>query len=107
MKRERNILTAFIVFLLLSLMFASCASTSEKGSVREYFDDSLITAKVKSKLAGNEFFKSFQVGVETNNGVVQLSGSASSHSAIDKAVEIARSVQGVKSVINKLTVEYK
>lgn len=107
MKRERNIFTAFTVFLLLSLILISCASTTEKGSVREFFDDSLITAKVKSRLAGNEFFKSFQIGVETNNGIVQLSGSVSSRSAIDKAVEIARSVQGVKSVINKLTVEYK
>ena len=107
MKRERNICTAFIVFLLLSVMLASCASTSEKGSVHEFFDDSLITAKVKSRLAGNEFFKSFQIGVETNNGVVQLSGSVSSQSAIDKAVEITRSVQGVKSVVTKLTVEYK
>ena len=107
MKKEKNIFVAFTVFLLLAVILTACASTSEKGSAREFFDDSLITTKVKSRLAGNDFFKSFQIGVETNNGVVQLSGSVSSQSAIDKAVEITRSVQGVKSVVTKLTVEYK
>jgi hyperosmotically inducible protein len=63
-------------------------------------DDSVITTKVKSLLAGNDFLKSFQIGVETRKGIVQLSGFVNSQQAVDKAGQIARSVQGVTSVKN-------
>ena len=66
----------------------------------EYIDDSVITTKVKSLLAEDDFLKSFKIGVETRKGTVQLSGSVNSQQAVDKAGEIARSVNGVKSVNN-------
>ncbi len=53
---------------------AACASTAKQSSTGEYVDDSVITTKVKSLLAADDFLKSFQVGVETYKGVVQLSG---------------------------------
>lgn len=53
----------------------------------------------------DDFLKSFQVGVETYNGVVQLRGFVNSQAAVDKAVEIAKSVQGIKSVKNDLVVK--
>ena len=56
-------------------------------------------------LAADDFLKSFQIGVETYKGTVQLSGFVNSQKAIDKAVEIARSVKGVKSVKNDLVVK--
>ncbi len=71
----------------------------------EYVDDSIITAKVKSMLAADDFLKSFQIGVETYKGIVQLSGFVNSQKAIDKAVEITRGVKGVKSVKNDLIVK--
>jgi len=43
--------------------------------------------------------------VETFNGVVQLSGFVNSRADIDKAVEIAREVPGVKSVRNDMHVK--
>jgi osmotically-inducible protein OsmY len=42
--------------------------------------------------------KSAEINVETFKGVVQLSGFVSSQSAANKAVEVVRSVGGVKSV---------
>jgi osmotically-inducible protein OsmY len=84
---------------------AACASTAKQSSTGEYVDDSVITTKVKSLLAADDFLKSFQVGVETYKGVVQLSGFVASQAAVDKAVEIARSVKGVKSVKNDLVVK--
>jgi osmotically-inducible protein OsmY len=83
----------------------ACASTAKQSSTGEYVDDSVITTKVKSLLAADDFLKSFQIGVETYKGVVQLSGFVNSQKAIDKAVEIARSVKGVKSVKNDLVVK--
>ncbi len=46
--------------------------------------------------------KSAEINVETFKGVVQLSGFVSSQLDIDKAIEVARSVGGVKSVNNDM-----
>jgi osmotically-inducible protein OsmY len=83
----------------------ACASTSKRESTGEYVDDSVITTKVKALLAEDDFLKSFQIGVETYKGTVQLSGFVNSQKAVDKAVEIARSVKGVESVKNDLIVK--
>jgi osmotically-inducible protein OsmY len=64
-----------------------------------------ITTKVKSLLAADDFLKSFEISVETYKGTVQLSGFVSSQQAVDKAVQITRSVKGVKSVKNDLIVK--
>jgi osmotically-inducible protein OsmY len=90
---------------MLITTFAACATTSKHESTGEYVDDSVITTKVKSLLANDDFFKSFQISVETYQGVVQLSGFVDSQQAVDKAGEIVRSVQGVKSVKNNLMVK--
>ena len=79
--------------------------TPKQESTGEYVDDSVITTKVKSLLAADDFLKSFQIGVETYKGTVQLSGFVNSQNAVDKAVQITRSVKGVKSVKNNLIVK--
>jgi hyperosmotically inducible protein len=85
--------------------FAACASTSKQESAGEFIDDSVITTKVKSLLAGDDFLKSFQISVETYKSVVQMSGFVDSQRALDKAGQIARSVKGVTSVKNSLIVK--
>jgi osmotically-inducible protein OsmY len=85
--------------------FVACASTSKQEGMGEYVDDSVITAKVKSMLAADDFLKSFQIGVESYKGTVQLSGFVNSQKAVDKAVEITRGVKGVESVKNDLIVK--
>ena len=95
----------YLAFLVLIAVFVACASTSKQSSTGEYFDDSVITSKVKSQLASDDFLKSFAITVETYKGVVQLSGFVNSQQAVDKAGEIARSVNGVTSVKNNLNVK--
>ena len=90
---------------MLIATFAACASTRTQESTGEYVDDSIITTKVKSLLAKDDFLKSFQISVETFKGTVQLSGFVGSQQAVDKANEIARSVKGVTSVKNDLIVK--
>ena len=102
---KRNIVIRYFVLLMLMVAFVACASTRTQESTGEYVDDSVITTKVKALLAEDDFLKSFQISVETHKGTVQLSGSAGSQKAIDKAGEIARSVKGVKSVKNDLIVK--
>jgi len=103
--KNRNMVIRYFVLLMVMVAFAACASTSTQESTGEYVDDSVITTKVKSLLAADDFLKSFQISVETFKGTVQLSGFVNSQKAIDKAVEITRSVNGVKSVKNDLIVK--
>jgi osmotically-inducible protein OsmY len=107
--KTRNIVIHCLVLLMLitgtTTIFMACASTSTKESTGEYVDDSVITTKVKTLLANDDFFKSFKISVETYKGTVQLSGFVDSQKAVDKAGEIARSVKGVKSVKNNLIVK--
>ena len=104
MKKNR-MLIGYIVLLMLVATFAACASTRTHESTGEYVDDSTITTKVKALLAEDDFLKSFQIGVETYKGTVQLSGFVNSEDAVRKAGEITRSVKGVVSVKNNLIVK--
>ena len=103
--KKRNIFIHCLMLLMLIGTLAACASTSTRESTGEYVDDSVITTKVKSLLAADDFLKSFQISVETYKGTVQLSGFVNSRQAADKADQITRNVQGVKSVKNDLIVK--
>ena len=103
--RKRNVIIGYLVLLMLVATFAACSSTRTHESTGEYVDDSTITTKVKALLAEDDFLKSFQIGVETYKGVVQLSGFVNSQQAVAKAGEITRSVKGVRSVKNNLIVK--
>jgi osmotically-inducible protein OsmY len=101
----KNIFIRCFILMMLIASFVACASTSKQEGAGEYVDDSVITTKVKSLIAADDFLKSFQISVETYKGIVQLSGFVDSQKAIDKAGEIVRSVKGVKSVKNDLIVK--
>jgi len=94
------------LFLSLTLLtVVGCASTSKQEGTGEYVDDVVITSKVKAAILGEPTLKSMEINVETFKGVVQLSGFVSSQVAINKAVEIARAVQGVSSVKNDMRIK--
>ncbi len=103
--KKGSIVVRYFVVLVLIATFVACASTPKQEGAGEYVDDSVITTKVKSLLAADDFLKSFEISVETYKGIVQLSGFVNSQSAVKKAGQIARSVQGVKSVKNNLNVK--
>jgi len=103
--KKRNVVIHFLVIIMMVTTFVACGGTRTQESAGEYIDDSIITTKVMSLLASDDFLKSFQINVESFKGVVQLSGFVNSQKAIDKAVEIAKSVKGVTSVKNSLVVK--
>jgi len=103
--KKSHIVIRFLVVLMMIAAFAACASTPQQSSAGEVVDDSVITTKIKSLLAADDFLKSFQISVETRKGIVQLSGFVSSQAAVDKAGQVARSVKGVISVRNDLIVK--
>jgi len=103
--KKSYIVIRFLVVLMMIVAFVACASTPQQSSTGEVVDDSVITTKIKSMLAADEFLKSFQISVETRKGIVELSGFVDSQKAVDKAGQIARGVEGVKSVRNDLIVK--
>lgn len=78
---------------------------SKHETAGEYIDDSVITTKVKSAIFNEPGLKSAEINVETYKGVVQLSGFVRSQANINRAVEVARGVRGLKSVKNDMRVK--
>jgi hyperosmotically inducible periplasmic protein len=68
-------------------------------------DDASITAKVNAALAADKDLSAAKIDVDTQNGVVTLSGPAPSASAKEHASTVARGIKGVTSVNNQLTVK--
>ena len=99
--RKLRRLSALSLPVLLALL-VGCATTSQHESTGEYIDDTVLTTKVKAAVFNEPSLKSAEINVETFKGVVQLSGFVSSQADINKAVELARGVAGVKSVKNDM-----
>lgn len=100
MRMFNRIATVFSVIILASLL--GCASTATQEGTGEYVDDTVITTKVKAEIFQDASLKSAEINVETFKGVVQLSGFVNSQADINKAVEVASRVKGVKSVKNDM-----
>jgi osmotically-inducible protein OsmY len=80
-------------------------SGEPKQTLGDKIDDASITAQVKMALLTHHSTSFFKTGVETKNGVVTLSGQASNAAAKDMAAKVANDVNGVTSVINKMTID--
>ena len=66
-------------------------------------DDSVVTTRVKTALLDNIDVKGFDIQVETRKGEVMLSGFVSNQAQIDQAMAVAKGIEGVKSINNKLS----
>src|ERR1051325_8728176 len=93
---------AFFLGAVFTILLFGCAATSTKEGTGEYFDDSVITTKVKAAILNEPTLSSNQISVETFKGTVQLSGFVGSPAEIQKAGAIARDVKGVTSVKNDI-----
>ena len=77
---------------------------SSMNKVGNFMDDSAITAKVKAALVDHEDIKSTDISVKTEKKVVTLSGFVESQAQAEQAVTVAKGVEGVASVSDKLHV---
>ncbi len=102
MKKVKSIFAVLVLSLAVGLV--GCAGTETTRSTGEYVDDTTITSKVKTKLIQDQALKAFQIDVETYNGQVLLSGFVENPDQVQRAVDAAREVEGVKSVKNALVV---
>lgn len=78
-----------------------------KRGIKEYMSDKEITLKIKTKFLTDPVIKAFSIDVDTVNGVVTLTGIVDREEQKKRAVELAKSVEGVKQVIVNIQVKQK
>ena len=103
MPLTRSLKTLSAGFMLVAL--AACSTSPNDRRVGEAIQDTAISAKVKTALAGDPDVKARDVQVETYRGTVQLSGFVDSPENARRAVDMARRVDGVRDVRNALIVK--
>ena len=82
-------------------MFQSCSTTQPAS---EQMSDAGITSKIKSKFVADPDVKALDVSVETEEGVVYLTGRVKTQANKDKAEQLARDTSGVRQVVNNIQV---
>jgi len=117
MKNRKNV-TKLLLFLgiysaSIAVTLTSCSresspgntttTTNTMGSVGQTVDDKTLTANVKMALNNNPDYKFDGVTVTTMNSTVQLGGFVNTDDQKSKAADIAKGVQGVKDVENKIS----
>jgi osmotically-inducible protein OsmY len=103
--RKLQLIILVLVSLSLVPALVGCAGSKTRESTGEYFDDAVLSSKVRASLLGDPKIKLLQISVETFKGVVQLSGFVNTAEAATRAVDLARRVRGVKQVNNSLIVK--
>lgn len=88
----------------LAASLTACATVNGQESAPQYVSDASLTTKVRTDIIKDQSLKGFEIGVETMNGTVQLTGFVDTRQQKDQAGAIAGSVQGVKSVENNILV---
>ncbi len=88
----------------LALFASGCTVMEGRQTAGQYIDDATITTRVKAQMVEDPQVKAIEVGVETMQGVVQLSGFVPSQMVAQRAGQIARNVEGVRGVKNDLVV---
>jgi hyperosmotically inducible periplasmic protein len=86
-------LQRFAALVGAAVLTVACAQT-----------DAGMTTNIKSKMAADDTVKAHQINVDTRNGVVTLSGDVDSSLAKERAVQIARNTDGVRDVVDNISV---
>jgi hyperosmotically inducible protein len=112
LKRIAVLICAFGVILMTSGSAAAQADDTAKEKTKaavsktgQVLSDAEITTAVKTKLLADKTVSGLKIDVDTNDGVVTLTGPVKTAVERSTAVRIARNTKGVKRVTNKLALE--
>lgn len=83
----------------------SSGASGSESTTGQKMDDSVITTKAKTALLADSGVKGSDIHIETDKGTVVLSGAVDSNDQIKRAEKIVKSIDGVKTVDNRLTVK--
>ena len=99
--------TCFLLGALLAPVAGYTAdSDTDRSHPGAFVKDSVITTKIKAKLAKEKMGSLVHISVDTDkDGIVWLSGTAKTQEQIDKAVSIAHDTEGVKSVESQIKIK--
>jgi len=107
--------TKFATWMIAATMSAAtlpfAAQADEHGGANaahetgQYISDSAITTKVKAALLADHDLDGMDIHVETNHGVVTLTGAADTHARKELAEAKVKNMDGVKAVDNDLSVK--
>jgi hyperosmotically inducible protein len=106
---SRIVSTLLVIAALSAPVIALAAddADADRSHPGHFIKDSVITTKVKSKLAAEHMKSLARIHVDTDeNGIVWLSGSTHSQEGADRAIAIARGTEGVKDVRSNITVRH-
>jgi hyperosmotically inducible protein len=92
------------LLLCLALAIAGASACSSTQSAGRQVDDSVITTKINAKFAADEDVRLRDVAVQTDEGVVTLTGRVEDLAEKSEAERLARQTEGVRSVRNLLSV---
>lgn len=84
---------------------AQAAEPGQAAPAELNMTDPAITARVKTALLADEEVKGLQIDVDTDEGRVTLKGTVTTDAQAKRAVEVARGVDGVREIVNRLSVK--
>jgi osmotically-inducible protein OsmY len=116
-----NAINSFLVFFFAALLVWLPASSVMAAQEKEYLEmasktgrrdmdenaDLAITARVKTAISEEPSLRDEEIGVETSQGNVRLTGRVSSILVMEKAIEVAREVQGVRAVKDEMQFKWQ
>jgi hyperosmotically inducible periplasmic protein len=104
--QTRKLGTRWKGLLLATLIVVAGAALAGERSTGQALDDMLITTKVKASFAADPQVSALAISVETNHGVVTLSGVVENEAEQQRAIQLAQGMEGVTRVdANKLLVK--
>jgi len=108
----------FIIFIAALIILQGCAAVAiggaatggyyvgkDKRKFNTIMDDAAITTSINSKLLGAKGVSTFDINVDTYQGVVTLSGFVPSKKIKYKVIKLSKETLGVKKVISKLKIK--
>lgn len=102
MRNYKYIVATAMAAAMISLV--CCVAPGTPGYPATSVDDANVSAQIRTAFVNEAMFQVNQIRIETVNGVVTLSGTVQSRSEADLAVEMTKTVQGVREIRNSLEV---
>ena len=97
--------TALYLSLLLAFSLAGCSLIRDEQAIEAEAAGTTLAAEVKAQLIKAKVPDAAAIRVEADNGTVVLSGFAGSEAQRQRSTEVARAVDGVTKVINRIEVK--
>lgn len=102
--RTANLVKTMLVALAIGVALPACSAVEGRQTPGQYVDDATIATKVRADIVADPNIKMRQIDVSVMDKIVQLSGFVDTSAEKTRAGEVARKVDGVKSVKNDIVV---